>query len=113
VKRDVDLLLQEWKELRLGETDEHVSLELKRLDTALNAIFERVQDGNLEAVDRLLRIMERRAKYLGLDAPTRFNAKFDDLRRLVEGAGIDMASLIKAMMAEIQSGGVTIVGLRD
>jgi hypothetical protein len=86
----------------------HVSLELKRLDTALNAIFEDVQNGKLEAVDRLLKIMERRAKYLGLDAPTRFSAKFDDLRRVTEEAGIDIAALIKAMMAEIQNASATI-----
>jgi len=57
---------------------------------------------------RLFGIMERRAKYLGLDAPTRFSAKFDDLRRVTEEAGIDIAALIKAMMAEIQNASATI-----
>lgn len=42
-------------------------LELDRLDSMLQAIWPRVQRGDLLAMDRALRIEERRAKLLGLD----------------------------------------------
>jgi hypothetical protein len=46
-------------------------LEVARLDAMLLPLWRRVQSGDEKAVDRVLRIMERRARLLGLDAPTR------------------------------------------
>lgn len=43
-------------------------LELSRLDAALAGIWRRVIGGELGAVDRMLKIMDRRARMLGLDA---------------------------------------------
>ncbi|WP_102180026.1 phBC6A51 family helix-turn-helix protein [Fischerella thermalis] len=44
--------------------------ECEYLDIALNAVLPRIQeDGDLRAIDRLLRISERRCKLLGLDMP--------------------------------------------
>jgi len=45
------------------------ALELSRLDGLLAALWPKARQGNLGAVDRVLRIMERRARLLGLDAP--------------------------------------------
>jgi hypothetical protein len=47
------------------------TLELDRLDRAQRQIWPAVLQGNLGAVDRLLKIMERRAKLKGLDAPVK------------------------------------------
>ena len=47
------------------------TLEVARLDALLLAMWRQAQQGNQGAVDRCLRIMERRARLLGLDAPTR------------------------------------------
>ena len=44
-------------------------MELHRLDQLWRAVWPKVAAGELPAVDRALRIMERRAAYLGLDAP--------------------------------------------
>ena len=46
-------------------------MELKRRDDMLLAMWPQVKSGNQGAIDRSLRIMERRAKLLGLDAPTK------------------------------------------
>jgi hypothetical protein len=46
-------------------------LELDRLDRMLIAITEQIRKGHLGAIDRALKIMERRSKLLGLDAPTK------------------------------------------
>ena len=45
-------------------------LELARLDAMLLGLWRRVQSGDEKAVDRALKIEERRAKRLGLDAAT-------------------------------------------
>lgn len=46
-------------------------LELQRLDEMFLVVFEQAEGGHLEAVDRALKIMDRRAKLLGLDAPAK------------------------------------------
>lgn len=51
--------------------DEMRGLELDRLDMLTFALWSEAQQGNLGAIDRLLRVMERRAKLLGLDAPSK------------------------------------------
>lgn len=50
---------------------EMIELELARLDDMLKAIAPHVAAGNLTAIDRALKIQERRARLLGLDAPTK------------------------------------------
>jgi hypothetical protein len=42
-------------------------LELDRLDALLLGLWPQARKGNLGAIDRALKIMERRARYLGLD----------------------------------------------
>src|SRR5512138_1806264 len=44
-------------------------LELERLDVMLFALWPSVTKGIQGAIDRALRVMERRASLLGLDAP--------------------------------------------
>jgi len=54
------------------ETAEEIRrLELERLDAMLFAIGPEVRKGSYGAIDRALKIMERRARLLGLDAPVK------------------------------------------
>lgn len=53
------------------------TLELKRLDAAVDLALREIDNDNLAAVDKLIRIMERRAALLGLDAPKRVAAEVD------------------------------------
>jgi len=56
-------------EAETGEKANEVrKLELERLDVMLAGVWKKAQAGNVYAVDRVLRIQERRSKYLGLDA---------------------------------------------
>ena len=48
-------------------------MEVARLDDMLLSIWGEVRKGHLGAHDRALKIMERRAKLLGLDAPTKID----------------------------------------
>jgi hypothetical protein len=45
--------------------------EISRLDGMLRGLWPDARKGNHGAVDRVLKIMERRAKLLGLDAPVK------------------------------------------
>ncbi len=68
--RDVMTELDEIKKT-CSETAEKVrDMELQRLDELTHLLWEKVQAQDYQAVDRLLRVMDRRAKLLGLDAPT-------------------------------------------
>lgn len=51
------------------ETSEVKTLELQRLDKLFDIAFKKADAGNLPAIDRCIRIMERRARLLGLDMP--------------------------------------------
>jgi hypothetical protein len=48
-------------------------LELQRLDALYLKAWEAVEGGDLPAIDRCLRVQERRAKLLGLDAAQKVN----------------------------------------
>ena len=54
------------------------TLESERLDRLQAAIWEQAENGELRAVDRILKVMERRAKLPGLDGPTKVAATDPD-----------------------------------
>jgi gamma-glutamyl:cysteine ligase YbdK (ATP-grasp superfamily) len=59
--------------------DEVRRVELERLDKLLENQWNwAVNHNQPQAVDRVLRIMERRAKYLGLDAPQKYQRVFEE-----------------------------------
>jgi hypothetical protein len=51
------------------------TLEAERLDLAQSAIWGKVLQGDNPSIITLVRLMERRAKLLGLDQPTRIQAE--------------------------------------
>jgi hypothetical protein len=53
------------------DAPEVLRVELMRLDRMQLGLWQQAKAGNQGAVDRVLRIMDRRSKYLGLDAPER------------------------------------------
>lgn len=58
-------------ETRNYAVDEMRQVENARLDRATTAIWNKVLDGDLKAIDAYLRIADRRARLNGLDAPTK------------------------------------------
>lgn len=57
------------KSIPREKRDELVAIEEKRLDALWIVAYEKAKAGSLGHLDRALRIMERRAALLGLDAP--------------------------------------------
>lgn len=63
--------LKELKAYSLETTAEHVDIELMRLDALQSALWPQAMRGNAQAIGRVLDIMARRSRYLGLDMPTK------------------------------------------
>lgn len=65
-------------------------LELERLDSLWRVHFKQAMGGHGPAVDRCLKIMDRRAKLMGLDAPLQFAiSDFEEL-------ALDVVAVIRA-----------------
>lgn len=63
--------LQEVREQISADADLLRAEELSRLNRMLEGLWSSARKGDVHAVDRVLKISERRAKLLGLDAPVR------------------------------------------
>ena len=59
------------KEIIREPAEAVLKMELERLDVMLLGLWKQAAGGDLQALDRALKIQDRRAKYLGLDAPTK------------------------------------------
>lgn len=87
ITRDWRALATEWKKERQEAAGSIIDVELAGLDRAHQAIWPGVCAGHLFSIDRMLKIMERRAKLLGLDADVKHqmaitinNLSDDDLK---------------------------------
>lgn len=67
VQRDIVKELQAAAADRKKIAGHIIDLELAKLDALEKRAWEHITDGELSAIDRVLRSMERRAKLLGLD----------------------------------------------
>lgn len=70
VARDVKLLLDQLRADTLADAEAWRRLQVAQIDRGIAALWEGYDGGDLATVDRMLRLLERKAKLLGLDAPT-------------------------------------------
>ncbi len=64
---------------RTEPSDELIRIETARIDRLWRGLWERAAGGDLQAADRALRLMERRSKLLGLDSPTKVDARTENV----------------------------------
>jgi hypothetical protein len=55
--------------------EEYLQADLDRLDTMTEVYWQSALSGNLRSADMVLRIMQKRADFLGLDAPKKVQAE--------------------------------------
>lgn len=67
--KDVRYMLDEINEQALEDAEALRRLESERLDMATLAIARQVQAGDLQAIDRWIKLVETRAKLWGLNLP--------------------------------------------
>lgn len=93
------------KAMRIIRTDKvkHVRLfELARLDKLLGAAWERAMEGHLGAIQTVLKVMQQRAKLLGLDAPLKVAKTDVKGRDIVTMSDEERAKRIEQLLAEAQ-----------
>lgn len=86
-----------------ADVEEIRNLENSRLDQAIKGIYPQVVKGHLGAIDRMVRIMERRARLLGLDAPSKIAPT--DPTGANEYSGGGLASLLEQPASDKNDGG--------
>ena len=69
--KDVSRELERLRAEIADSADSVIELEVQRLDAMLDRLWPKVENGDEKAVNTALRVMERRAKLLGLDSPTK------------------------------------------
>lgn len=69
VMNAVRLISQE--QLRVETPEENRNLDAYRLDELIRGLWNRGRAGDLDVIDRLIKLLDRRAKLLGLDMPTK------------------------------------------
>lgn len=65
-----DGVMRAIREITREPAQELLELELSRLDAMLGGLWVAARSGDVFAIDRVLSIMDRRARYLGLNNPT-------------------------------------------
>lgn len=92
-----------------ASVEELRSVEVDRLDRLQAALWPRAVGGDIKAVDSCVRIIERRAKMLGLEAPTKVDLQgridvesrvvVDVVMAVVESLGLEPAERMRALDA--------------
>ena len=86
--RDVAAVMEELKEETRVEARNYREIELKRLDQLQAGSWSFAVAGDQKAVLNVMRIMERRAKLLGIDAPIKVDIE-GQIREFAIKQGID------------------------
>ena len=95
--------------------EEHRQQELDRLDRMQVALWPRAMKGDDKAINTIIRLMERRARLVGIDAPTRIQAEvvnYDgnrdidgDIERIVNLIrGVDLSEPLEMESGTSESG---------
>jgi hypothetical protein len=69
--RDVQTALGELATLQAGKAEKLRELEVERCDRLTLALWPKARTGDEKAVRAVIAVMDRRARLLGLDAPTK------------------------------------------
>lgn len=69
IANDVKIVAKRYREEQISEYADIVQLELRRIDTALNAIWDDVKLGSKDAIRIMIALQNQRAKYLALFEP--------------------------------------------
>ncbi len=71
VNKDIAALMKEWREQRVDDIEQAKLVDLQRIDAMIRAVWPRatsVGSPSLEAMDRLMKLIEMRMRILGYDS---------------------------------------------
>lgn len=75
------------------EVEELRMVEGARLDCMQQSVWQRAVDGDLSSIDRVLKIMERRARLFGLDAPQKVAVSTTQVDDQIDALLAELAAL--------------------
>lgn len=87
---------------RRAEAEGVLAMELERLDRLLSAVIDKAEAGSLDHIDTVLRLSERRAKLLGLNAGIKHTVEVDDKRALPD---IEVYKKTRALLERLAAAG--------
>jgi hypothetical protein len=98
-RKDFTRAMRETLELEAEKADELRTLELQRLDRLQAAAWADALKGNLRAIETVLKVVDRRCRLLGLDAPLRLDATVSEEPSAQDLELRDMINEAKARIA--------------
>jgi hypothetical protein len=104
VNQQLQKALADYTKATASDVEEMRATESIRLDAALRAIWPQVLRGNQGAIDRMIRIGERRARLYGFDAPSKIAPT--DPSGAAEYSGGGLSALLR-QVPEHGSGGAS------
>ena len=93
-------LLQEIRECTEEDAKEVLHMELMRLDDMQLALQPAIKAGDTQAVEKAIKIMERRSKFLGLDAPKKIAPTTPEGKALSGGGLASLLAVASEMDAQ-------------
>ena len=103
ISKILNKYLDDFARAHKDELEELRNTENARLDGYLKQVHSKAIGGNMGAIDRAVRIMDRRAKLLGLDAPAKIAPTDPNGDEPYSGGG--MAALAEAIRAADEQSG--------
>lgn len=100
---DIKAIRAQWIENQAQSYAERVATELEECDHLREVIAHRIDTGDTNAVLAALQILNRRAKYLDLDAPNRVvvtQTELDGLREVAERVGVIDDPQVRELLAD-------------
>ena len=86
VGNDIRSYIDELRRMGLQSAAQYRQVQLERIQDSVRAIWPMVLAGRMEAINTLIKLMEREARLLGLDAPTKVDLTAK-IRALAEAEG--------------------------
>lgn len=106
VSTDLDANREQWRADNTCDTTATIDKELRRLDAMLVPMMLKAVKGDMQAIDRVIRIGESRRKLLGLDAPTKIAPVSPDGDKEYEGGYDKLAAFLTTHAAAGTPAGV-------
>lgn len=78
-------------------------IELERIERLISELWLKALAGNLSAVDRIIKLMERKSRLLNLDAPITTNLVGAEAKRLAAEFGLDAAEIMEEVQRILRS----------
>ena len=101
----VSKALEETRALTAESADALRQIELQRLDALQTALWSDAIKGDVQAIDRVLKVMTRRAQLTGIDAPTIQGVI--DWRSEIRKRGGDPDAVLDAIRSKLRADGHT------